>query len=846
MASKRTAFGTPNVPNSGVICDNNDKSHVGDIDGLVKIINYIKNNIKFYISTLKDERYNEEFIFRDAYDDDEGLLKYIKDILSYDVNKDNDKLHKLLTSLLEAIQVDQAHDFLDGSTRSFSSNLQNSQSEDLSTCLKSPRVINNKIEEYLEIFKKSKDVHEITSGNHIEDIKYSIIDTGVRDNGSKEIVSRTQQVVALASIIDSAGCSSKDRNMPIGIDYIELIITNIGYIFYQSFYRWFRENNIVTLIGIFNDNIENLINSCKKNYSITFYHTNFDETNPKIFTIYKQEGVIPGCNGDFTVNKIVNILYMTPNKCCNYLFENLFNFFSSSSSSSSIYSPIVKTKQIIMTYYVLNKGFGDFSQMFSCLYFNNRKKYEDINQVNFDNIHHKNIILCTVDRFLAYISHLCKCPFILGASYTCRYYSCDTNSKYYNLNVINAYNKFNNFRLTTDVNHASSLLLQYEKYDIVSKGRDNKSILINSKLSLIYKYYNTHFILIKPNDATDATDATSCSSYKMVENSSGSSTSVLSYSLKLDGISNAIPIEEINEKNFNKLKEIYNKLVSNDCNKIAESEIFRDFILNNYDEKKMYTKFKENVKLLNSFYRKEPFRKQQTQFETYEKEGNTTSHKLSLSTILGNHVNVIGGKLKIFQYFISYFEDVKNNTMILENHLKKLYIIINNNKLDLISYEYINDIIKELKKCLNLFINEIKNFDMILFNTNLSITILIFTNNPYYSENSFKDLLSIEVNDITSQYNAFILQYDILKNIKNRFEELKFDNAFHNARIAYHIAFGKLRLAGINSNHVDKSPNVNDIAKVAINVNKFILKLRENVKSKKIDVDGEKTEVDGE
>jgi len=832
------------VPDDGEICiDNKTKMHVGDDIDIDDIEKYIKENIIWYMSNL-DEKYNINTLFNQ---NDEGLLKYIKLILIEDAKTiQKQEIYILLKSILDAIQVDQEHDFLDGSFRSKSSK---SNNDDLRKCLGYPRdiTLHEKMTQYLKVFDSSSDVKNIVSGDDISDIEYSIRDTGVREDFSKKIVSNTKQVVAIASIIDSAGCSQTNRNMPEGIDdKLEIIITNIGYIFYQSFYKWFRINKIVTLIKI-EDTISKFINGCDKKYCIEFY--TIDEKNEygisSTTKIYKkfhtEKTVIPGCNGDFTVNKIVNILYKAPIKCCEKLYKKIYDTFKKSDE---------KTKQIVMTYYVLNKGFGDFSQMFSCLYFNNRETYGI-----YKNIHHKNIILCTVDRFLAYISHLCKCPFILGASYTCRYYSCNTNSKYYRLNIIESYNKFNNLKLTQDIND-TSILIQSKSNIPILTGDDYKSKLINSKQSIISRYYETNLICIYYQE-TDV----KLSSYKIPKKGQDVITeNVLSYSLKLNQkISKEDLNVEINEENFTKYKEIYDKLVNNDCKSIAESEIFSDFILENYiiNGSNMFNKI---AKIIASYNRQFPALNQSSSrstrnrnskghpdnldFEKYEKNKKNLSSILDkgLSSILVSYVESKDEKLKILGFFISYFEDIQNNTKLLENHLKKIYIIINESKeLDEETFLYIKVIISNLKKCLHFFINEIKRLNINILEGNVSSIIEIYTANPYYTEGEgFESKLSLETANMTEQYNLFILQYDTFKNIKTRFEKLKFEYAFHNAKIAYNIAFGKLRL--IKPSQDEPSSNVRSVSSNIMLVTNFISilkekteKIRENIREKKND-----------
>jgi hypothetical protein len=833
------------VPIDGVICYNIEGSHVGNIGDIDNIKRYIKDNIIWYLK-LKDYDKNDFF-----NENDEGLLKYIKLIIDDDnVNVKKEEINTLLTSILDAIQVDQAHDFLDGSSRSMSLD-ENGDPFNLSKCLGYSREINlhEKVKDILRVFENEllSNVKKIISDNDISDIKYSIRDTGVRDDFSKKIVSNTEQVVAIASIIDSAGCSQTNRNMPTGIgDNLELIITNIGYIFYQSFYKWFRMNNIVTLIIINNKTVANFINDCKKKYSIEFHisEKNVDSTSgistQKYEKIYTQTDVIPGCNGDFTVNKIVNILYKKPNICCNLLYLALNTKFDDE-----------KTKKIIMTYYVLNKGFGDFSQMFSCLYFNNREKYGTDN-----NIHYKNIILCTVDRFLAYISYLCKCPFILGASYTCRYYSCDTNSKYYGLNIIKAYNKFNNLKLIINFDDLSILSNINTCNKILSS--DYKIKLINSKQCIISEYYQTHLIIFENKD-----NDLKLSSYKITQDNEGNKSIEICYSLKSN--KNISSIDELNINidinNFKKSKEKYDSLVNNDCKSIAESEIFSDFILKNYKEEKymlnkvikMYESYKlqfpekqsrkisDNSEFMNYPERQSRKISDNSEFMNYHDK---TGLMLGIGTILDNFVEKKRINVNIFNFFISFYEDIQNNIKLLENHLKKLYIIIDKNKeLNEGSCNYINEIIIKLKQCLHIFISLIKMDYIDIFKINISSIIEIYTNNPYHDVNTIFEKILKAVGDIniTEKYNAFILQYDTFKNIKSRIEKLNFDNALNNAKIAYHIAYGKLKLVDINN---VKMYDVEKVVSIRNNVEKFILKLKNKKHGLDIDKKPNSTEDD--
>jgi tubulin monoglycylase TTLL15 len=115
-------------------------------------------------------------------------------------------------------------------------------------------------------------------------------------------------------------------------------------------------------------------------------------------------------------------------------------------------------------------------------------------------------------------------------------------------------------------------------------------------------------------------------------------------------------------------------------------------------------------------------------------------------------------------------------------------------------------------------------YDIKIFNINLISISKIYTDNPYYDTNTiFEKILEAAGNsNITEKYKAFILQYDTFKNIKSRMEKLNFDNALHNAKIAYHIAYGKLNLVDI---HKKKILDVNKVVSIMSNVKIFISKL---------------------
>jgi len=778
MATKRTERDGEEIDISKIktqriegdtICENNEKSHVGYDTNIQEIRIYINYYIRTYIKLLANEDYTIDTLF---HDDDEGLLKYIRLILKTKealTTKEDEDLNVILKSLLDAIQVDQAHDFLDGSGRTT-----NSLNKNLSSCLASNvSSVHTKINEYLEKFNSdnsSNDVKSLSSVNYdMPDVNFSIIDTGAKEDKSKEIVSKTQQVVALASIIDSAGCSQKNRNMPKELtDDLELIIINIGYIFYQAFYRWFRIKNIATIIAI-NDNssIQELISSCKKTYSINFYKDGA--------IIYTQKDVIPGCNGDFTVNKIVTTLHKTPTECCNLLFKGI---------NDTLIDP-VETKRIIMTYYVLNKGFGDFSQMFSCLYFNNRRSY-DLTQkeIKTQNIHYKNIILCTIDRFLAYICHLCKCPFVLGASTTCRYYSCDTNAKYYNLSVIDAYNKFNDLKLTDVVKGQSiNRVLVLNK----SGKKDYKSKLIDRKNYISQKYYNEHIIKVTEKDH--------CIILSLHEKINLSS---LICSLPLLSITTT----ELNEKfikdddvKFNTLKDIYIKLQNNSLNTIAETVFFHDFILEIYGDVFEKTIFTPNaVRNIVRYFK-----------TTSSITGNTKGQDIGAycNNILAKYIDHIRTNISTLEFLTSYLENIKDNMRLLENYFKKLYIIIENiienNIENNALLEYIFENIKKLKKCLDLLIIKEHNVTLELeLKHKIGITRTIYINLNYYTDDNF-DLLETAINasnfsGITLIYNQFILQFNTFKFIERRVESLNFEEAINRANTAYYIAYGMVRL----------------------------------------------------
>jgi len=786
--SKSTTPASEKAPIPTFICNKNNEAHVGKNDEIAKIKKYIKDNISWYISSLNNDDIKESLF----NENDEGLLKYIKLIIN-DVSE-IDEINKLLISILDAIQVDQAHDFLDGSSRTKDKDASpGSLNKNLKICLASNVEAHSKIIEYLNEFNSddtSNDVKDLSlDNNNMPDVRFSITDTGVRDDKSKEIVGRTKQVVALASIIDSAGCRQKNRNMcPKFTDELELIITNIGYIFYQSFYRWFRENSIVTLIFIDAQGIKKLIDGCDKTYSIKFYKFDNGSKMNKLF--YIQKGVIAGCNGDFTVNKIVTTLFKTPQKCCNELFDGLSKEFS---------NDLTIMNNIIMTYYVLNKGFGDFSQMFSCLYFNNRISY-DLTEPKEQNIHYKNIILCTVDRFLAYICHLCKCPFLLGASATCRYYSCDTNAKYYDLSVIDAYNKFNDLKIIKYIishNHPTD------------SSSDSEEKISHTKEEISDKYYKDHIILIEVDvdKVLSSTTNSTITLYKVNEEPPFKNLCSLSIEYNLSNV------DIFKQDNFNTLKSnYYDILQNNGLITIAESEIFSQFILKKYNIE--ITQISEISKIPSSSRR------------SLSQRPIDKSRYKDIQPFLTEYPKKIIPDVKKLGLLISELEDIKNNIRLLENHFKKLYKIINenNNNTELLSY--INQIIKDLKKCIDLLV--IKQ-QYINYHNNISLHIADIKSR--YTDNSnFYDMetqsfgrlelkLEEEEADFTKEYNAFILPFNTLEFIEKKFNSLKFKDAIEDVNIAYCIAYGMIRL---NSNIVEpKSTKSGDEIYNVANVKKY-------------------------
>lgn len=326
---------------------------------------------------------------------------YNKDDLSYDEEK-------LLTELIIAIPYDQSHDFDDSRCKNSSGSL-------LSPCYKPDS--HTGINEKLDAAKIGNiDVREITSSSDVaifKNLGYYSEDTALHGMAKyvfNMIYLNLKQYRTISNILDAAGCAYDKNDSVLNIiekDY-EIVIYNIGLIFYQGFFKHICKSKSFIYVDIGSDKLDFI-----KNKKYILYYHKLNSTSIYI-------SLTSGQTGDFSVNKICRTLTDNNNRIP--LLSHLITH--------------VQNNDVIKSIYMLMKGYGDFGQMFYMIFI----YYLDIPS-NPSNPFKGNCCLTTIDKFLANIAIKVKCPFILG---TPNYALCllNTDDKFKGKQFGDAYNEF--------------------------------------------------------------------------------------------------------------------------------------------------------------------------------------------------------------------------------------------------------------------------------------------------------------------------------------------------------------------------------------------------------------------
>lgn len=274
-------------------------------------------------------------------------------------------------------------------------------------------------------------------------------------------------IYTITSYIDSAPCSKDVLDSEKCTEYkipnsYEFIITNLALAFYQSFFNQLNE---------FTFHIE-CKNNCNTEHSKIFNTKNFTIiiTHIKTQNTHRFEG-IGGEKGTFTVPRIIRTLAICDKLCPDTLI--LIDWLSKSCKIKDD----EKIKQIVINFHTLMKGFGDFCQMFICLFF----YYVRINLVDASGnqsicVFNKNIILATNDSYLAYLALLSNCPHIIGHSTQAefRWIYIDSNITYLGKTIYECWNDFNIIQL-------------------IKNKEDNGLTRKNRQLFNIIKFHDSHF-----------------------------------------------------------------------------------------------------------------------------------------------------------------------------------------------------------------------------------------------------------------------------------------------------------------------------------------------------------------
>ena len=409
----------------------------------------ILNNLTLMRSFLKTKQVwidDNIFDWTDA-NSKSPLLKIIYKILNSNALDASD--NKFLKIMSKAILTDQDHDFLSGDDRTKFDKTKCKELDDtvsiigIRKCLTSPKSQDKltisviKTVAWVDFLNRTVNPDP---NKKLEGIEYMINDT--KPPKLLNVIEDIKEIYTITSYIDSAPCTS--NNIPSTnlcpkyniSNNIEFIITNLAFAFYQSFFKELSEFSFYIRCK----------NNCNKEYNNLLHGT-------KVFTIiikhttsgnrHRFEGV-GGDEGDFTVPRITRTLAV-----CNVLCPKIVNLIDWLTKKCGIKDE-TKIRKIIINLNILMKGFGDFCQMFMCLFL----YFIKINTVDAAGnaqicVFNKNIILTTCDSYLAQIALLCNCPHIIGhcSEENHRWIFIDSNSIYLDKTLYRCWNDFYNIQL---------------------------------------------------------------------------------------------------------------------------------------------------------------------------------------------------------------------------------------------------------------------------------------------------------------------------------------------------------------------------------------------------------------
>lgn len=488
-------------------------THINDDLNLLKT--QLNKNLLFIKETLK---YKNVWVDQNIFDWIEAngqspLLNIIHKILYvqnpiFDVKDDS-----FLEIMIRAIFTDQDHDFLDKDPRTKFDNKKCTELKNgveivgLLKCLQSPdnklTIDDIKDNHFKEL---NRDVAP-DPNKKLEGIEYMIRD--IMPSKLLNVIEdiKEKEIYTIASYIDSAPCSSTNSSTNIPStkkcpyynisNNIEFIITNLAFAFYQSF---FKELNDFSLYIECND-------YCKNEYNKLF-------DGAKKFTIiirydsksitHRFEG-IGGDEGDFTVPRIIRTLAV-----CNVLCPKIVQLIDWLTTKCNI-KVENQIKLIVINLNILMKGFGDFCQMFMCLFFYFIKIKTGVVDATGNAqicVFNKNIILTTSDSYLAQIALICNCPHIIGhcSEASRRWIFLDSNSIYLGKTLYRCWNDFYNIQLVVGNDNGTDRKVRqftnmttfnesYFCFEYGDKAMDKSTFLNNLTKNLIF--YKKQLVLFE-------------------------------------------------------------------------------------------------------------------------------------------------------------------------------------------------------------------------------------------------------------------------------------------------------------------------------------------------------------
>jgi hypothetical protein len=362
-----------------------------------------------------------------------------------------------LKNIANAIDLDQWHDFI--STNNFNlKRIKHCGKFGLADCIDHNYTSgsgNNK-DRLMKVLATTHAEH-IRSGDDIDvsnndpaksfsDAQYTIIDT--MPSYLKKIVDTNLiELKTAAYYIDSAPC--KGGTSPNNYNFntyqlnthTELFIVNCALAFYQSFFISL-EKFVFTIIGMGDDTTANdaytKLESTQKTYNINIKYLNAEG---KIEAEHNYKA-IGGQAGHFTVKNVVRTLVCKDPQTKSPSYDEINKLIIWLNGLTGL-TPNVKNN-FIVSFLTLNKGFGDFVQMFMCLYlFYIEITIKEATVCVFL----YNIILATCDSHLTYIALLCECPFIIGGCRESRKIYMDGKSRYLDKTFETVWNTYNKIKM---------------------------------------------------------------------------------------------------------------------------------------------------------------------------------------------------------------------------------------------------------------------------------------------------------------------------------------------------------------------------------------------------------------